>query len=66
VGVAVVLAVLGLVPVGEVLVVLLVVLPQLAWQTSDRTVRAGSSSTSCRWISTSLSALDIKSSQEGP
>ncbi|HZS19625.1 MAG TPA: hypothetical protein VFA63_01420 [Pseudonocardiaceae bacterium] len=55
-GVADVLAVL----VPDVLVVLL--LPQLAWQTSDRTVRAGSSSTSCRSISTSLSASYMKSS----
>jgi hypothetical protein len=44
----------------DVLVVPL--LPQLAWQTSDSTVRAGSSSTSCRSISTSLSAPYIKSS----
>ncbi|MBV9059128.1 MAG: hypothetical protein JO296_20555 [Pseudonocardiales bacterium] len=43
-GVTAVLAALGVLLVPDVLVVLL--LPQLAWQTSDRTVRAGSSSTS--------------------
>jgi hypothetical protein len=53
VGVAVVLAALGVLLVPEVLVVL--VLLQLAWQKSDKTVRAGSSSTSCRSIFTSLS-----------
>jgi hypothetical protein len=60
VGVAVVLAALGVLLVPEVLVVL--VLLQLAWQKSDKTVRAGSSSTSCRSISTSLSVPYMKSS----
>jgi len=63
VGVAGVAAVLGVVLVADVLVLLVV--PPLVWQTNDKTVRAGSSSTSCRAISTSLSASYMKSSQKG-
>jgi H+/Cl- antiporter ClcA len=61
VGVAAVLVVLEVLLAPDVLlVVLLVVL--VARQTSDNTVRAGRSSTSCRWISTSLNASYMNSS----
>lgn len=61
VGVAVVPVALGVLLVADVLVVVLVLL-EPAWKTSDKTVRAGSSSACRRSISTSLSALYTKSS----